>query len=94
MATEFDNLEIFFQDFGVTCVTPDLRSFQVIFDMPDQSILSDHIISAEPKIIAKSSDVATLEEGTALTIDGDAYTLKRIVRIDDGKISECFIARS
>ncbi len=47
----------------------------VIFDAVGQSALAGFVETAGPQCIAKSQDVATVVQGTAITINAVAYTV-------------------
>jgi hypothetical protein len=75
----------FLADFGVTAVFGSATA-QVILDMPDQSILGDMQLSTEYAITYAAADLAGLKHGSAITVDGVAYTVREVTRMEDGRM--------
>lgn len=79
-----EDLSAFIADFGVTATFGALTA-QVILDMPDQSILGDLQLTTDYSMTFVSTDLSGLKHGSAITVDGAAYTVREVSRLDDGR---------
>lgn len=87
-----DDLDAFLSDFGVVAIFGAAQA-QVILDMPDQSILGDMQLSTEYAITYAAADLAGLKHGSAITVDGAAYTVREVARLDDGRMMRAVLKK-
>ena len=88
-----EDLSVFFSvdDFGVT-VTSGAISGVGILDAPDDEILDGMVIARGYMLTAQASEFGGVQDGDALTIDGDDYTATSDARtIDDGKLVQIML---
>lgn len=88
-----ENLDAFFNtnDFAVSA-TFGATTGAVIFDTPDQNILSGEVTTTEYRITYKSS-LFTLNYGDTITVDGNSYKVRSVDLLGDGKISRAFLTK-
>ena len=70
-----EDLDVFFPDFGVAA-NAGAVDFLVIFDRASVLSLGGSVESTGPQCVGKTSDLGALVEGSAITINGAAYTVK------------------
>lgn len=81
------DLDVFLAEFGVNVTGPQSVSFIGILDQPDQIIGTDvRIVNTEYELTFKTS-AAALSNGDALTIDGDSYLVREVLKKSDGAFS-------
>lgn len=78
--------------FAVTA-TVGASSFPVIFDNAYQAGLGNMIESAGPVCQAKSADVSTVVQGTAITINAVSYKVRE-VQPDGAGVTTLFLERA
>lgn len=81
-----EDLDVFTDDFGVDAKVGTTTG-KVIFDQPDATIIGGDVISTDYAITFKSSLFLGLKYNDAITVDGDAYTVREVKKIDDGAFS-------
>ena len=88
-----EDLAVLFADFGVTATFGSL-SAQVVHDMPGQSILGDMQITDDYSITYASTDLAGLNRGSVVTVDGIVYTVReKPLHLDDGRLLKAALKR-
>ena len=80
-----EDLGVFFDDFGVTCVAGAVTALGIL-DMPSQVLLSDAILSTDYMLTARASNFGSLKYGDSITVAGVAYTVRETQYIDDGAL--------
>lgn len=88
-----EDLDGFLADFGVDA-TFNAETAKVIFDMPDTMVMNDAVITASYTITYKSSSFSGLAYGSSITVDGDAYTVNSVQKLDDGAFSRAELSKS
>lgn len=73
----------FLADFGVT-VTSGAISGVGILDMPTEVMLSDMVLSTDYTLRCQASLFGELAYGASITVDGTAYTVREVRKVDDG----------
>lgn len=79
-----EDMDAFFADFSVVA-TFSGQSANVILDTPEQ-IIGD-TISAEYQITYKTGLFPTLTYSSAIVVDSVDYTVREVMKQDDGKIT-------
>lgn len=88
-----ENLDIFLQDFGVTCVSGGVTALAIL-DMPSQIVADGMVLTTDYTLTAKASDFGTLKYDTAITVAGVAYTVRDTKFVDDGKFVEIALQKT
>jgi riboflavin synthase alpha subunit len=88
-----ENLDVFLADFGVS-VTAGAVSGLGILDAPGELVAGGMVMTVEYMITAKASDFGTLAHGTAITVDGVAYTVRQVQPISDGRFVEIVLTKT
>ena len=83
-----ESLDVFLQDFGVPCQASG-QTFTGVFDMPSDVIGLGHtdVVSTSYSLLAKTSDVAQVAAGTAVTVNGQVFVVREKLQEDDGAFS-------
>jgi len=87
-----ENLDVFLADFGVS-VTAGAIAGVGLFDMPTQVIADGMVLTSDYTLTAKTSDFGGLRYGDAITVDGTAYQVREVRRLDDGKFCEIGLSK-
>lgn len=91
-----ENLDSFLADFGVPCSAAG-HAFAGVLDSPDEALgmAGNSVVSAMATCTVKTSDVqaAQLRAGAALTVDGQPYVVREVLRLDDGAFSRLALSR-
>ena len=95
MALSFtEDLDAFFDTPGLTgpVVFGDTTGVGY-FESPDERIADGVVLTTDYAVVVKTSDFSTVTNGSALTVDGEAYTVREPMRLDDGKIMRVFLMK-
>jgi len=87
-----ENLDVFLADFGVS-VTAGAITGVGLFDMPTQIIADGMVLTSDYTLTAKTSDFGGVSYGDAITVDGTAYQVREVRRLDDGKFCEIGLSK-
>jgi hypothetical protein len=87
-----ENLDAFLDEFAVDCVKPGGTTVKVIYDSPDSEVLGSMVVEPSEMITGKTSDLNDLAENDSLTVDGRAYTVRKLLKIDDGIFTQVYLA--
>jgi hypothetical protein len=94
-----EDLSIYFADHAVPAAwnpsggAPQ-KTADVILDEPDELVLGEQVIVSNRQITYASTDLAGLDEGETLTVDGMLYRVReRPKRIDDGRLMTALISK-
>lgn len=87
-----ENLAAFFNadEFGVTAVFGATEA-QVILDRPDVEIMAGRIQDTQYLMQYAAADLPSLAQGSSITVDGTAYTVREVSALDDGKIKQAVL---
>lgn len=77
--------DAFLADFGKTAVFGK-TTVKAILDMPTEVLSGNMVLSTDYQLTFKTSALA-LKYGSAVTVDGIAYTVKSVRQVDDGTFS-------
>lgn len=87
------DLDAFLADFGVDVSGPSSTSGFGILDAPDSVLADGQVISTEYSLTVKRSDFPSLKRGDGLTIDGDEYTVREPLAVDDGAFIKVLVSK-
>jgi hypothetical protein len=88
-----EDLDLFLADFGVPVTAGDVSGIG-IFDMPSEIIADGVILTTDYKVTAKASEFGDLLNGSQVSVNGAAYTVRNVQFMDDGKFVELMLQRS
>lgn len=80
-----ENMAALFVDFGVQASWGSEQAM-ALFDQPSRNVLGDMVIDEEPAITLPTSTWPALAHGDVINVDGVAYAVREVVRIDDGRV--------
>ena len=86
-------LNIYLNDFGVTCQIGGGTAFLGIFNKPAEIIGGGLATSIEYLVTTRSSDVTSAPRGTTISVDSANYTVRENLLIDDGKFSTLLLSK-
>lgn len=87
-----ENLDIFFSDFGKT-VTMGAVSGLGILDEPDQIIGGGLAISTDYSLLTKTSLFGNAGYGDSISVDGVAYSVREVRKVDDGSLCRMILTK-
>jgi hypothetical protein len=87
-----DDLNVLFSGPDAIDVTIGATTFKALLDKPDEVIGGGMNISTEYLLTAKTSDLSGLFEDDQLTVDGNLYSARRILKVGDGLISNVLLS--
>lgn len=87
-----ENLDVYFGAFALTVVAGG-KTGKGILDNPSTIAGDAMAISDDYILMAKASDFGALRAYDDITVDGTAYSVRSVRRIDDGKIVEISMAK-
>ena len=61
-------------------------------DQPTQIALAGRALGEAPSFVAARAELPGLARGNAVTVDGDAYTVREIEVVDDGAVVRVVLA--
>ena len=82
-----ENLNAFFNDFKVD-VFYDNETYEGILEQPDEIIADGVVLTTDYELIAKSSDLGSLNFDEVLEIDKIKYRVRNARKIDDGNLTK------
>jgi hypothetical protein len=82
-----EDLTIFFQDFGVSCTAGAVTALGIL-DMPAQVLAGDMVLSTDYTLTARTADFGGLLYGDSITVNGTAYQVREVRKLDDGALVE------
>lgn len=90
-----EDLGAFFSqaDFAVA-LTWGAVTADVILDAPDEQIIDGRVLSREYAILYESADLVGLAGGATVIVDGNAYTVREVTALDDGKIMRATLRKT
>lgn len=91
-----EKLSTFFADFAVPC-TCGATAFPGILDLPDETMNmgSVNILSTMYVLQVQTSSVlaAAIVSGSAITVNGQPFTVRDVLSVDDGVISHLTLSK-
>jgi hypothetical protein len=88
-----EDLDLFLADFGVPVTAGPITALG-IFDMPSEIVADGVVLTTDYKVTAKASDFGDLLNGSEVSVNGAAYTVRNVQFMDDGKFVEIMLQRS
>ena len=83
---------VFLNDFGVSCTAGAITALGIL-DMPTQVLAGEMVLSTDYTLTARTADFGGLVYGDGMTVDGVAYQVREVRRIDDGMFVEIALSR-
>jgi hypothetical protein len=87
-----EDLNLFLADFGVPVVagtTSDLG----ILDMPSEIVADGVVLTTDYKLTCKTALFGGLVYGDTVAVDGVNYTVREVMRLDDGAFCDLMLMR-
>jgi hypothetical protein len=81
-----EDLDLFFADFGVS-FTAGAVSGMCIKDAPGLNILGNQVIQVDHQVLVKTSAFGGLLYNDPVTVNGEAYTVRETMPVEDGAFS-------
>lgn len=88
-----DDATIFLADFGVSVVAGAVSGLGVL-DMPTEMIVDGQVLSTDYTLTCESSKFGNLLYGSAITVDGAAYTVRAAALVSDGVFTQLSLQRN
>ena len=86
-------LNIYLNDFGVSCQIGGGTAFLGIFDKPAEVISGGIATSIEYLLTSKTTDVTSASRGTSISVDSTNYTVRENLLIDDGSFTTLLLSK-
>ena len=93
LTEDADTLNVYLNDFGVSCQIGSGTAFKGILDASAENIASGLATSIEYLLTTRSSDVTSAPRGTTISVDSANYTVRENLVIDDGKFSTLLLSK-
>ena len=89
-----EDLDVFFSTagFGVSVTKGDDTGVGIL-DMPSEVVADGVVLTTDYKLLVKTSDFTSITRGDAITVDGNDYTVREPMLLDDGEITQIFLMR-
>lgn len=89
----FNEIAPFLADFGLDVVVG-VSSGKGLLNMPDEVVADGLVISTGYRLTAATSLIGALRSGDAITVGGQAYTVRDVRKIDDGVFAQAFLQKT
>ena len=95
MALSFaEDLDAFFDTPGFTVPVASGETTSVgYFESPNEIIADGVVLTTDYAVVVKTSDFSAVTNGSAMTVDGIAYTVREPMLLDDGKIMRVMLMK-
>jgi hypothetical protein len=87
-----EDLDLFLADFGVQ-VTAGAVSGLGIMDMPSEIVADGVVLTTDYKLTCKTTLFGGLVYGDTVAVDGVNYTVREVMRLDDGAFCDLMLMR-
>ena len=87
-----EELDVFFSDF-VDEVIYDNAIYKGQLDQPDEVIVDGRILTTEYELLVKTSDFSTIVFDKTIQVNGEEYSVRTMMKIDDGKFSKIMLSK-
>lgn len=87
-----EDLTLFLNDFGVSCTAGAVSAFGIL-DMPTQVLAGEMVLSTDYTLTARYADFGGLYYGDTITVDGVAYQVREVRKLDDGAFVEIALTK-
>lgn len=88
-----DDASLFLSDFGVDVVAGSTTGLGIL-DMPTELIVDGQVLSTDYTLTCESSKFGNLLYGSAITVNGAAYTVRSAALISDGVFTQLSLQRN
>ena len=89
-----EDLDAFFDTPGFTVpVAFGMTTGVGYFESPTEVIADGVVLTTDFAVVVKTSDFSTVTSGSAMTVDGVAYTVREPMLLDDGKIMRVMLMK-
>lgn len=88
-----DDTSLFLADFGVDVVAGSTVGLGIL-DMPTELIVDGQVLSTDYTLTCESSKFGNLLYGSAITVNGAAYTVRSAALISDGVFTQLSLQRN
>lgn len=93
LTEDADTLNVYLNDFGVSCQIGSGNAFKGILDKPTDVIGNGLATSVEYLLTSKTTDVTSASRGTAISVDSTNYTVRENLLIDDGSFTTLLLSK-
>ena len=93
LTEDADTLNVYLNDFGVSCQIGSGTAFKGILDKPTDVIGGGLATSDEYLLTSKTTDVTSASRGTAISVDSTNYTVRENLLIDDGSFTTLLLSK-
>ena len=87
-----EELDVFFSDFADEVIY-DNDTYVGQLDQPDEVIVDGRILTTEYELLVKTSDFSTVVFDKAIQVNGEEYSVRTMMKIDDGKFSKIMLSK-
>ncbi len=78
-----EDIDVFLGDFSDTVIY-DGKNYKGILEQPDEVIADGVVLTTDYQLTAKTADLGGLDFSASITVNGAAYTVRSVRKIDDG----------
>tara|TARA_Y100000114_G_C11747744_1_gene322553 strand:- start:1646 stop:1933 length:288 start_codon:yes stop_codon:yes gene_type:complete len=87
-----EELDVFFSDFADEVIY-DNDTYIGQLDQPDEVIVDGRILTTEYELLVKTSDFSTVVFDKTIQVNGEEYSVRTMMKIDDGKFSKIMLSK-
>ena len=87
-----EELDVFFSDFSDEVIY-DNDTYLGQLDQPDEVIVDGRILTTEYELLVKTSDFSTIVFDKTIQVNGEEYSVRTMMKIDDGKFSKIMLSK-
>jgi len=87
-----EELDVFFSDF-VDEVIYDNAVYKGQLDQPDEVVVDGRILTTEYELLVKTTDFSSVVFDKTMKVNGEDYSVRTIMKIDDGKFSKIMLSK-
>lgn len=87
-----EDLDLFLADFGVPVSSGAISGIGIL-DMPSEIIADGVVLTTDYKVTVKASLFGELNYGATVTVDGVDYTIREVMKVDDGSFVELTLTK-
>ena len=93
LTEDADTLNVYLNDFGVSCQIGSGTAFKGILDASAENIANGIATSIEYLLTSKTTDVTSASRGTSISVDSTNYTVRENLLIDDGSFTTLLLSK-
>ena len=87
-----EELDVFFSAFADEVIY-DNDTYIGQLDQPDEVIVDGRILTTEYELLVKTSDFSTVVFDKTIQVNGEEYSVRTMMKIDDGKFSKIMLSK-